>query len=55
MSADGRLEEVEVVRSSGSQVLDEASLETVRNAAPFPPMPGWLQVPIAYTLRMREP
>ncbi len=48
--ADGQVEETEVVRSSGSRVLDEASVETIRRAAPFPPVRGWVQVPIAYTL-----
>jgi TonB family protein len=52
--ADGRLERVELVRSSGSRVLDEASLETIRRAAPFPPVRGWVQVPLAYTLGEAE-
>jgi protein TonB len=52
--ADGQLERVELVRSSGSRVLDEASLETIRRAAPFPPVRGWVQVPLAYTLSEAE-
>jgi TonB family protein len=52
--ADGQLERVELVRSSGSRVLDEASLETIRRAAPFPPVRGWVQVPLAYTLSELE-
>jgi protein TonB len=51
---DGQVERVEVIRSSGSRLLDEASLETIRRAAPFPPVRGWVQVPIAYTLAEAE-
>jgi protein TonB len=47
---DGHVEAVEVARSSGSRELDEASLETIRRAAPYPPLKGWVQVPLAYTL-----
>lgn len=37
--ADGRLAGVRVAESSGSEVLDEAALQAVRDAAPFPPFP----------------
>ena len=47
---DGQVEAVEIARSSGSRLLDEASLETIRRAAPYPPVRGWVRVPIAYTL-----
>jgi len=50
VGADGKVEAAEVRGSSGSQLLDEASLQTVRRAAPFPPVRGWVQVPIAYSL-----
>jgi TonB family protein len=36
---DGQLEKAEIVDSSGSQVLDNAALQSVQNAAPFPPLP----------------
>lgn len=36
---DGRLAEVHVAESSGSELLDEAALQAVRDAAPFPPFP----------------
>ena len=36
---DGQLEKVEVIDSSGSEILDNAALESVRNAVPFPPIP----------------
>jgi periplasmic protein TonB len=37
--ADGSLENVEISRSSGKQVLDEAAVRIVRLAAPFAPFP----------------
>lgn len=36
---DGRLEKVEIVESSGYEILDRAALQSVHNAAPFPPIP----------------
>ena len=36
---DGRLEKVEIAESSGYEILDNAALQTVREAAPFPPIP----------------
>lgn len=36
---DGRLGKVEIVRSSGYEILDKAALQSVREAAPFPPIP----------------
>jgi TonB family protein len=36
---DGKLEAAEIVDSSGYAILDNAALLSVRNAAPFPPIP----------------
>lgn len=52
---DGQVDAVEVAQSSGSRLLDEDSLDTIRRAAPFPPVLGWVRVPIAYTLGEGEP
>lgn len=56
VSAGGGVGGVRVVRSSGSPVLDRAAIETVRRAAPFPPIPdgagrsSWpFTVPLAFT------
>jgi len=46
----GQVETVEVVESSGSDILDEASLKTVREAAPLPYKEGWLKVGIAFKI-----
>ena len=40
---DGQLEKVEIIDSSGSEILDNAALESVREANPFPPIPSNLR------------
>jgi TonB family protein len=50
MRPDGCIETVELVESSGSEILDQASLETVRNAAPLPYKEGWLKVGIVFKI-----
>ncbi|MDN2568354.1 energy transducer TonB, partial [Aquibium sp. A9E412] len=40
VSRDGGVAALRVARSSGSPVLDRAALDTVRRAAPFPPIPA---------------
>ncbi len=57
VKADGRLAETRVIESSGSEILDEAALEAVRQAAPFPPFPAGIErrqwvftLPLAFTL-----
>ena len=39
ISKDGNLQNVEIIESSGHDVLDRAALQSVQNAAPFPPIP----------------
>jgi TonB family protein len=46
----GQVEAVEIVESSGSEILDKASLETVREAAPLPYKEGWLKVGIVFKI-----
>lgn len=36
---DGSLETMEITESAGNELLDSAALESVRSAAPFPPIP----------------
>lgn len=43
IEADGRLVGVRVVESSGSELLDEAALGAVREAAPFPAFPAGVE------------
>lgn len=47
---EGQVEAAELVDSSGSEILDKASLETVRAAAPFPYKEGWLKVGIVFKI-----
>lgn len=39
LDASGKVVSVEVIGSSGSDILDRAAIETVHRAAPFPPIP----------------
>ncbi|MDR1230016.1 MAG: TonB family protein [Spirochaetaceae bacterium] len=50
---DGRVSTVAIQKSSGHAVLDEAAIETVLAAAPFPrpPAPARLAIPISFRLR----
>lgn len=49
----GQLEGLRVIRSSGSALLDDEALRAIRSAAPFAPIPRWIeQKPLAITARM---
>ncbi len=50
IATDGSVEALEILRSSGSQILDEASERTIRRAAPYPPVLGWVRIPLSYRL-----
>jgi periplasmic protein TonB len=39
INCDGSLHSVDIIRGSGSAVLDDAAKDTVRRSAPFPPIP----------------
>jgi periplasmic protein TonB len=43
IGASGQLERLRLVRSSGSQLLDEEALRAIKAAAPFPPIPPWIK------------
>jgi TonB family protein len=47
----GKIEGLRVIRSSGSSLLDEASLEAVRGAAPLPTVEGEIRVSLVFQLR----
>ena len=51
VAKDGSVKEVMVVRSSGFPILDHASMETIRRAAPLPVIPGTIRIAISYRLR----
>ena len=53
---DGRLGKVEITKSSGYEILDKAALQSVRSAAPFPPIPkktGRDEIQMSITLVFR--
>jgi protein TonB len=47
---NGSIETAEILESSGFEILDQASLETVRRAAPLPYREGWLKVGITFKM-----
>lgn len=57
---DGTLdEEIQLVSSSGTRILDNAAVTAVRDAAPFPALPRalkreWLQIELPMDFRLRE-
>jgi TonB family protein len=47
----GEIERVDIIKSSGSDILDKASVHTVYRAAPMPYVNGWVEVPMSYVLK----
>ncbi|MGE5220110.1 MAG: energy transducer TonB [Chloroflexota bacterium] len=43
IGANGQLEGLRLVRSSGSQLLDDEALRAIKAASPFPPIPPWVK------------
>jgi periplasmic protein TonB len=53
IGANGQLERLRLVRSSGSQLLDDEALRAIKAAAPFPPIPAWIKLnPLAISAAM---
>ncbi len=50
LKPNGQVEALEIMESSGSEILDLASLETVRDASPMPYKEGWLKVGIGFKI-----
>jgi protein TonB len=50
LAPNGKVEAAELLETSGSDVLDQASLETVHRAAPLPYKEGWLRVVIVFRI-----
>jgi TonB family protein len=51
LDSAGSVEAIEIVKSSGYEILDTASIQAVYRAAPMPSVQGWIEVPIAYVLK----
>jgi TonB family protein len=53
IGASGQLEYLRVVRSSGSELLDQEAVRAIRAAAPFPPIPTWIKpIPLSISAAM---
>jgi TonB family protein len=50
LKPNGKVDSVQVVETSGSDILDAASLETVQRAVPLPFKEGWLKVVIVFKI-----
>lgn len=51
LNAAGDVEVLELVKSSGYDILDTASIRAVYKAVPFPHVSGWVEMPIKYVLQ----
>jgi TonB family protein len=51
LTSSGTVEKIEVVHSSGSEILDNASIGAVYRAAPLPYVSGWVDMPMKYELK----
>jgi TonB family protein len=51
INPEGAIEKIEIVESSGSEILDNASVRAVYRAAPLPVVSGWIEMPIKYVLK----
>ena len=47
---DGKLEQLEIVKSSGDKILDDAAYAMVHDAQPLPRIPRWMQVERVYAV-----
>ena len=57
VGANGQIEQLRLVRSSGSQLLDDEALRAIKAAAPFPPIPAWIKstpLPISATMEYHD-
>ena len=51
LTSSGNVEKIEIVQSSGSEILDSASISAVYRAAPMPHVSGWIEIPMKYVLK----
>jgi protein TonB len=57
IAKDGQLAQLRLVRSSGSQLLDEEAIRAIKAAAPFPPIPPWIKpnpLPISASMEYHD-
>lgn len=51
LNHSGGVDAVELVKSSGYEILDSASISAVYRAAPMPYVNGWVEMPMRYVLK----
>jgi len=56
--SNGLSRDIKIIRSSGSKILDEEAIETIKRAIPFPPIPkeidnSWVQMEVFIVFRLK--
>jgi TonB family protein len=51
LNPEGSIEKIEILESSGSKILDNASVRAVYRAVPMPAVSGWVEMPMKYVLK----
>jgi len=51
LAPSGEVEKIEIVQSSGHEILDHAAIDAVYRAAPWPHVSGWIEMPMKYFLK----
>jgi periplasmic protein TonB len=51
LNRSGGVDAVELVKSSGYEILDSASINAIYRAAPMPYVNGWVEMPMRYVLK----
>jgi protein TonB len=57
IGGSGQLDRLRLIRSSGSQLLDDEAMRAIKAAAPFPPIPSWIKpnpLPIAASMEYHD-
>jgi protein TonB len=52
IGSDGSVKDIKIIQSSGFEILDKKTIETVKDTAPFPkpPVEAKLIIPVLYKL-----
>ncbi len=51
LTPSGSIEKIEIIRSSGYEILDKASIGAVYRAVPLPYLSGWVEMPMRFELK----
>ena len=50
VNSEGKPNDIKILNSSGSHILDNATLDIVKKAAPFPHIDSFVEVPVVFRL-----